>query len=128
MLEQMAQPEDAMAVLEALAKIDHSDPEVLLPLARLENRLNKPNAALEHLHQYMVKDPSSGAPYFLRSQIYVAKGQIQGAVSDLSEAMKKGYCLVKSARARGSCYKLLGQQKQAQDDMNMAESFMQWVR
>jgi tetratricopeptide (TPR) repeat protein len=127
-LDDMAQPKDALAALQALAPAAPNDEAVLLQFIRLESELNQDNEALQHLHQYMVKYPLAGAPYFLRAQIYAQKSKWEPASADLTRAINAGYSLVKAVRARAGCYEALGKKDLALDDMNLANSFMQWVR
>ncbi len=127
-LDDMAQPQAALDVLKGFAKTAPDDDEVLLQIARIEAQLNKINDALDHLRQYIAKNPKAGAPYFMRAQIYAQKSQWEAASVDLTKAIDAGYSLIKAVRARAGCYAALGQKGQARDDMERANTFNQWVR
>ena len=127
-LDEMSQPQDALVVLDALAKILPDDGEVLMQRGRLESELNQNSLALKHLDQYLAKNPRSGQGHILRAQIFVQKEQWPKALADLNSAVDCGYGLVKAVRARSACYTALGRRDMAQNDMNLADVFMQWVR
>jgi hypothetical protein len=127
-LDDMAQPKEALEAIKLLAKVAPGDDEVLLQAARLESELNKNDDALEHLRLYIAKNPSAGQPYFMRAQIYAQKSRWEPASSDLTRAINAGYSLVKAVRARAGCYAALGEKGPATDDMSLSNYFTQWVR
>ena len=127
-LDEMSLPRDALNVLNDLAKTLPADDEVLLQRAKMEAELNENDLALKHLDQYLSRNRKSGQGYILRAQIFVQKKQWQKALADLNSAVDCGYGLVKAVRARSACYSALGRNDLSQNDLNLAESFMQWVR
>ncbi|MBS1990545.1 MAG: hypothetical protein JSS83_08510 [Cyanobacteria bacterium SZAS LIN-3] len=126
-LDEMSQPKEALDVLNALALALPGDAEVTLQQARMEAELNLNKPALDRLNRFLAGHPKSGQAYILRAQIYVQKKEWPRALADLNRAVDLGYGLVKAVRARSACYAALGHNVQAQNDMNLAESFMQWV-
>ncbi len=127
-LVEMAQPKAALEALKALATTTPGDDEMLLQTARVESLLNKNSDALEHLRQYIAKNPNSGEPYYMRAQLFAQKSQWEQAIADLSRSIDRGYSLLKCVRARSGCYAALGQKAQAKDDMQRSNRFVQWVR
>ncbi len=102
-------PEVAVTACDQVLRLVSSDLNALMIRARAEGLLGKFDAALADLDKAIaMKDGDTGESRHLRAQARLAAGDVDGAIGDLTEAIKLDKTPADHYRARGLIYDLSG--------------------